>query len=98
MPAARTHDPAEYRMSFGDHLEELRRRLIRALVGVAADVDGVSLIQRPTATAMREVAPGRTVTAWCEPGVRPLGRSSTSCLPAGTWNCRGVRPCGAPST
>lgn len=29
------HDPDEVRMSFGDHLDELRRCLIRAIVGVA---------------------------------------------------------------
>src|SRR5215468_10716107 len=28
-------DPDEVRMSFGDHLEELRRCMIRALIGVA---------------------------------------------------------------
>lgn len=34
--AKRTHDPDEYRMSFGEHLEELRKCMIRALVGIGA--------------------------------------------------------------
>jgi sec-independent protein translocase protein TatC len=29
------HDPEQVQMSFGEHLEELRKRLIRALIGVA---------------------------------------------------------------
>lgn len=33
--AKKTVDPDDFRMSFGDHLEELRTRLIRSLIGVA---------------------------------------------------------------
>lgn len=35
LPRKSPHDPDEVRMSFGDHLEELRRRIIWALVGLA---------------------------------------------------------------
>lgn len=34
-PMARIPDPDEYRMSFGEHLDELRRRLIWAMAGLA---------------------------------------------------------------
>ena len=76
-PMARLpNDPDEYRMSFGDHLEELRRRLIHATVGVLLasmltfyyGLDIVAWLKAPLMHALRnEGLPARTTADLFEP-------------------------------
>lgn len=70
------NDPDEFRMSFGDHLEELRRRLIHAIVGVLIasvftfyiGLDIVAWLKAPLMHALRnEGLPAHTATDLLSP-------------------------------
>jgi sec-independent protein translocase protein TatC len=61
-PALDYQDPEQYRMSLGDHLEELRRRLILALLGFAVALAGclvfgkqvIAIFCKPLLVVMQE--------------------------------------------
>ncbi len=59
-PKPLDYDPEQYRMTIGDHLEELRGRMIRALIGLV--IVGALCLWFGKQTMSRSLLPWRPMT------------------------------------